>query len=113
MSAELQSILEVATEAALAAAASCASIVANSNPSKKRARGDLVTAADKASEAAILDLIRRHFPNHAFLAEESGRLEGAADTLISGRSTPRCTTTTPSIPVAAVSIGLLVQEFLN
>ncbi len=39
---------------------------------------DLVTDADRASEAAVLDFIRQRFPGHAILAEESG-LTAAAD----------------------------------
>lgn len=38
-----------------------------------------VTAADRASEAAILGVIRAAFPDHAVLAEESGRHDGRAD----------------------------------
>jgi myo-inositol-1(or 4)-monophosphatase len=33
---------------------------------------DFVTEVDKAAEAAIIDIIRRAFPDHAILAEESG-----------------------------------------
>ena len=33
---------------------------------------DLVTEADRESEAAIIDVIHRSFPTHAILAEESG-----------------------------------------
>ena len=35
-----------------------------------------VTAADRDAEAAIIDVIRLHFPRHAILAEESGAQEG-------------------------------------
>lgn len=38
---------------------------------------DLVTDADKAAEAAILELLRQRFPDHAVLAEESGVSEGS------------------------------------
>jgi myo-inositol-1(or 4)-monophosphatase len=38
----------------------------------EKARNDLVTAADRAAEAAILGEIGRRFPDHAVLAEESG-----------------------------------------
>ncbi|MCU0304734.1 MAG: inositol monophosphatase [Thermoanaerobaculales bacterium] len=38
----------------------------------EKARNDLVTAADRAAEAAILGEIGRRFPGHAVLAEESG-----------------------------------------
>lgn len=33
---------------------------------------DVVTIADKESEAAVLDYIRRHFPSHGIISEESG-----------------------------------------
>ena len=111
MSAELQSILEVATEAALAAGSILREYCGKLESVEEKGRaGDLVTAADKASEAAILDLIRRHFPNHAILAEESGRLEGAADTPYLWAIDPLDGTTNYAhqYPVAAVSIGLLV-----
>ena len=34
---------------------------------------DVVTIADKESEAAILNYIREHFPDHGIISEESGR----------------------------------------
>jgi myo-inositol-1(or 4)-monophosphatase len=39
---------------------------------------DLVTDADKASEAKILALIRERFPDHGILAEEQGQASGSA-----------------------------------
>ncbi len=38
-----------------------------------KAEFDYVSDADRASEAAIMELVRRDFPDHDFLAEESGR----------------------------------------
>ena len=38
----------------------------------EKARNDLVTVADRASESAILDAIGRRFPNHNVLSEEAG-----------------------------------------
>ena len=38
----------------------------------EKSRNDLVTAADRAAEQAILTEIERRFPDHAVLAEESG-----------------------------------------
>lgn len=38
---------------------------------------NLVTEMDRGAEAIILDAIRRHFPDHFILAEESGALPGA------------------------------------
>jgi myo-inositol-1(or 4)-monophosphatase len=37
-----------------------------------KGRNDFVTEVDQAAEQEIIKLIRRHYPNHAFLAEESG-----------------------------------------
>ena len=38
-----------------------------------KGRNDFVTEVDRAAEAEIIAIIRKHYPNHAFLAEESGR----------------------------------------
>ena len=40
---------------------------------------DLVTEADRASEALIVERLRSHFPSHAILGEEGGDREGASD----------------------------------
>ncbi len=45
-----------------------------------KGRNDFVTEVDHAAEETIIRLIRRHYPQHAFLAEESGRA-GTAETL--------------------------------
>ena len=37
---------------------------------------DFVTQVDKAAEAAVIDIIRLAYPDHAILGEESGALEG-------------------------------------
>ena len=39
---------------------------------REKSRNDLVSAADRAADAAILAEIERDFPDHAVLAEESG-----------------------------------------
>ncbi len=41
-----------------------------------KAEFDFVTAVDRESEAAIVACLRRHFPQHAILAEESGASGG-------------------------------------
>ena len=43
---------------------------------RKKGLKDLVTDADTQSEKIILDTIRKKFPNHAILAEESGTKHG-------------------------------------
>jgi len=37
-----------------------------------KGRNDFVSEVDRAAEAEIIAIIRKHYPNHAFLAEESG-----------------------------------------
>ena len=45
-----------------------------------KGRNDFVTEVDRAAEQEIIATIRRHYPQHAFLAEESGA-SGTNDTL--------------------------------
>jgi myo-inositol-1(or 4)-monophosphatase len=42
-------------------------------------KSDIVTDADRRSEAMIIERIRRHFPDHAIVAEEGGGKETASD----------------------------------
>jgi myo-inositol-1(or 4)-monophosphatase len=45
---------------------------------REKAKNDLVSRADRESEAAIVARIRASFPDHSILAEESGHRLGAA-----------------------------------
>ena len=45
-----------------------------------KGRNDFVSEVDTQAEAEIIGIIRKHYPNHAFLAEESGR-SGDNDTV--------------------------------
>jgi myo-inositol-1(or 4)-monophosphatase len=47
--------------------------------SQKSARGDLVTASDRASEALIVARLRAAFPNSSILGEEGGATAGTSD----------------------------------
>ena len=40
---------------------------------------DLVTEADRASEALVVERLRSHFPNHSIVAEEGGGQEGDSE----------------------------------
>src|ERR687897_2164395 len=40
---------------------------------------DFVTKVDHAAEEAIIDIVRKAYPDHAVLAEESGAAEGRAE----------------------------------
>ena len=108
---QLQRFLEVATEAALAAGEVLQSYWGNLAVIEEKGRpGDLVTEADKASEAEILAVLRRHLPNHGILAEESGKIE-AADSPYLWAIDPLDGTTNYAhqYPFYAVSIGLLID----
>ncbi|CEJ44742.1 inositol monophosphatase family protein [Umezakia ovalisporum] len=108
----LQIFLDVATEAALAAGAVLQGYLGKLEDAitEKGRPGDLVTAADKASEAEILSILRRHFPEHSILAEESGKL-GNQDNEYLWAIDPLDGTTNYAhqYPSFAVSIGLLVN----
>ncbi|WP_414544700.1 inositol monophosphatase family protein [Nostoc sp. CCY0012] len=108
----LQIFLDIATEAALAAGAVLQGYLGKLEDAitEKGRPGDLVTAADKASEVVILDVLRRHFPQHSILAEESGKL-GNQDNEYLWAIDPLDGTTNYAhqYPAFAVSIGLLIN----
>jgi len=106
----LQIFLEIATEAALAAGAVLQGYWGNLDAITEKGRpGDLVTVADKASEAVILEILRRHFPSHSILAEESGQLgEKESEYLWAIDPLDGTTNYTHQYPFFATSIGLLI-----
>ncbi|MGH8139977.1 MAG: inositol monophosphatase family protein [Steroidobacteraceae bacterium] len=69
-----------------------------------KGRNDFVTEVDHAAEAEIIKLIRRHYPDHAFLAEESGQ-SGDHDTLWIIDPLDGTTNFLHGFPVFAVSIA--------
>lgn len=42
----------------------------------QKGSNDFVTNVDKAAEAVIIDTIRKSYPQHTIITEESGELEG-------------------------------------
>ncbi|KAB8331728.1 inositol monophosphatase [Scytonema tolypothrichoides VB-61278] len=108
----LQIFLDIATEAALAAGAVLQGYLGKVEDAiiEKGRPGDLVTAADKASEAVVLDVLRRHFPEHSILAEESGKLGNQhSQHLWAIDPLDGTTNFAHQYPFFAVSIGLLIQ----
>ncbi len=109
---DLQRYLDIATEAALTGGAILQQYWGKLESIEEKGRsGDLVTEADKASEAAVLAVLQRHLPDHPILAEESGALQAMADSPFLWAIDPLDGTTnyTHQYPFAAVSIGLLVN----
>lgn len=107
--AQLQTFLEVATKAAKAGGKVLQSYWGNLKSVQEKRPGDLVTEADKASEAAIIPILQQHFPNHAILTEESGKL-GNQDSEFVWAIDPLDGTTNfaHQYPVFAVSVAVLV-----
>ncbi|MBE9181219.1 inositol monophosphatase [Oculatella sp. LEGE 06141] len=108
---QLQIFLDVATEAALTAGTILQDCWGKLETIEEKGRpGDLVTEADKASEAAILNILQRHFPTHSILAEESGQQGTRTDRYLWAIDPLDGTTNyAHQYPFYAVSIGLLID----
>lgn len=108
---DLQRYLDVASEAALSGGTVLQNYWGKLEAIAEKGRpGDLVTEADKASEAAVLAVIQRHFPDHAILAEESGALgDQTASFLWAIDPLDGTTNYAHQYPVYAVSVGLLID----
>lgn len=112
---KLQNLLDIATEAVLAAGAIIEDLYGNLNAIAEKGRaGDLVTEADKQAEQVILAILKRHYPEHGILAEESGYLgneQEQANNPYLWAIDPLDGTTNyaHSYPIACVSVGLMIQ----
>ena len=73
---------------------------------------NLVTATDRESEAVITGIIRRQFPDHQILAEESGRTNHKSDYVWLIDPLDGTTNFVHGYPSYAVSIGIAYQETL-
>lgn len=80
MNIDLERAMQTAKEAALAA--SSASLLHFRQGVQVETKPDKtpVTRADREAEAAIFQIIRTNFPDHALLGEETGEHAGSADT---------------------------------
>lgn len=77
-----------------------------------KGRNDFVTEIDRAAEREIIGIIRRHYPRHAVLAEESGR-SGEDDTLWIVDPLDGTTNFLHGFPVFSVSIACQVRGRLE
>jgi len=73
-----------------------------------KGRNDYVTEVDRAAEADIIETIRRLYPDHAFLAEESGQ-SGSGDVVWIIDPLDGTTNFMHGFPTFAVSIGCQVR----
>ena len=109
--ADLQRFLDIATEAASAGGAVLQHYWGNLSDIRQKGRpGDLVTEADKAAEKEVLAVLRRHLPDHAILAEESGSLGTQTNGLLWAVDPLDGTTNyTHQYPFCGCSVGLLID----
>ncbi|MDY0065212.1 MAG: inositol monophosphatase family protein [Steroidobacteraceae bacterium] len=75
---------------------------------RSKGQNDFVTEIDTQAEFAIIEIIRRHYPDHGVLAEESGQSHGSQDSEYLWVIDPLDGTTNfvHGFPQFAVSIGV-------
>lgn len=111
---DLQRFLDIASEAASAGGAVLQHYWGNLSDIRSKGRpGDLVTEADKAAEKEVLAVLRRHVPEQAILAEESGHLDEQMgkqtnDLLWAVDPLDGTTNYTHQYPFCGCSVGLLI-----
>jgi myo-inositol-1(or 4)-monophosphatase len=108
---QLQTWLEIATEAALAAGEIINKYRGNLAQIDQKGRlGDLVTVADREAETTIIEILQRHLPTHSILAEETGKYESSdAEYLWVIDPLDGTTNYAHQYPFSVVSIGLLIN----
>jgi myo-inositol-1(or 4)-monophosphatase len=79
---------------------------------RTKARNEFVTQVDHEAEAIIIESIRERYPEHAFLAEESGR-QGQGDFVWIIDPLDGTTNFVHGFPVFAVSLALQVRDELE
>jgi myo-inositol-1(or 4)-monophosphatase len=79
---------------------------------EKKGHNDYVTSADLAAEKAIIDVIHKHYPDHAILAEESG-VQGDSDYVWIIDPLDGTTNYLHGFPVFGISIALQIEGRLE
>jgi len=79
---------------------------------EKKGHNDFVSDADHAAERAVIATVQKHYPEHAFLAEESG-VTGESDFVWIIDPLDGTTNYLHGFPVFAVSIGLQIKGKLE
>jgi myo-inositol-1(or 4)-monophosphatase len=107
---DLERLRDIALRAALAGDAVVRESTAHGAAlqTERKGFGDYVTAVDRASEAAILAVLRREAPDIPVLAEESGGAD-TAPTFWAVDPVDGTTNFLRGFPVVGVSVGLLHQ----
>jgi myo-inositol-1(or 4)-monophosphatase len=110
----MQALLNTAIKAARRAGDSAAGYLnrAEKLEIRTKARNEFVTQVDHEAEAIIIESIRERYPEHAFLAEESGR-QGEGDFVWIIDPLDGTTNFVHGFPVFAVSLALQVRDELE
>lgn len=103
-------LLDVAVEAALASSNLIMEALDSPKIIDQKGRTDLVTQTDKNSEKLIKEIIKSSYPEHSFLAEESGKDFSGSDYLWVIDPLDGTTNFVHRYPCFAVSIGLLYKS---
>ena len=75
---------------------------------EKKGHNDFVSEADRAAERAVIEVIQKHYPDHAIQAEESG-LQGDSDHVWIIDPLDGTANFLHGFPVFCVSIGLQIK----
>lgn len=75
---------------------------------EKKGHNDFVSDVDRAAEAAVIEVIQNHYPDHAILAEESG-VRGESDTVWIIDPLDGTTNFLHGFPQFCVSVGVQVK----
>jgi myo-inositol-1(or 4)-monophosphatase len=105
-----QALLAVAKQAALSAGKLLKAHYGKLKASQisTKSKNDFVTELDKKSEQLIISIIKKNFPDHAIVAEESGKSSGAGDILWVIDPLDGTSNYIHHFPLFSVSIGILI-----
>ena len=102
----MENYLDSAVEIAREAGALLRELSKRPHEISYKRRSDIVTEADRRSEALIIDRLRSHFPGHAVVAEEGGGQKTSSDYCWYVDPLDGTTNFAHDFPVYCVSLGL-------
>lgn len=108
----MDSYLNTAVEIAREAGALLAQGFKRPHEITYKRRSDIVTEADRRSEALIVERLRSHYPRHAIVAEEGGGQQTDSDYCWYVDPLDGTTNFAHGFPVFCVSLGLTYREEL-
>ncbi|MBT3299826.1 MAG: inositol monophosphatase [Candidatus Marinimicrobia bacterium] len=106
---DLDQILSVGIDAVLLAVNIIMPAMDQSIQEEYKGKTNPVTKIDRDAEALIISEIKRHFPHHSILAEESGKDTNDSDVLWVIDPLDGTTNFVHGYPAFSVSIGVLIQ----